>query len=243
MGPEQRLLGYDVQDKKFIDMQTGNDCTQREIHDFIEYLFQRYNIDSQELKIYYSPIEQVYKSKLTNEVCTHEWINEELARVLNENSLKQTCTPKEWDGCRVEKMGCEGCSYDVNKNNIVQFPKNRIVGEQKIESAKLNIKAPDLNVAINVRPNSNIGVIPKELDPSKCRHCGGDQPAYCEECYQLLVNRITCLQVLGHDAISKNSVLEFMDGLRNILLSDERPEIKLDNIKSLYIQYDKEFDN
>ena len=47
MGPEQRLLGYDVQDKKFIDMQTGNDCTQREIRDFIEYLFQRYNIDSQ----------------------------------------------------------------------------------------------------------------------------------------------------------------------------------------------------
>ena len=35
MRPEQRLLGYDVRDKKFIDMQTGNDCTQREIHDFI----------------------------------------------------------------------------------------------------------------------------------------------------------------------------------------------------------------
>lgn len=259
MRPEQRLLGYDVQDKKFIDMQTGKYCTQKEIHDFIEYLFQRYNIDSQELKIYYNPIEQVYKSKLTNEVCTHEWINEELARVLNENVSKQTCTPKEWDGCRVEKMGCEGCTYDVNKNKIVQFPKNRIVGEQKIESAELNIKAPDLNVAINVRPNSNIGVIPndnigvrpngnigvipKELDPSKCRHCGGDQPAYCEECYQLLVNRITCLQAIGHDAISKNSVLEFMNGLRNILLSGERPEIKLDNIKSLYIQYDKEFDN
>ena len=120
---------------------------------------------------------------------------------------------------------------------------NFIVGEQKIESAKLNIKAPDLNVAINVRPNGNIGVIPKELDPSKCRHCGGDQPAYCEECYQLLVNRITCLQAIGHDVVSKNSVLEFMDGLRNILLSGERPEIKLDNIKSLYIQYDKEFDN
>ena len=239
----QKLIGFDVQASTFIDMQTGKACSQKEIRDFIDYLFRRYNIDSQELRIYYSPIEQVYKSKLTNEVCTHEWINKEMARVLNENSLKQTCTPKEWDGCRVEKMGCEGCSYDVNKNKIVQFPKNRIVGKQKIESAKLNIKAPDLNVAINVRPNGNIGVIPKELDPSKCRHCGGDQPAYCEECYQLLVNRITCLQVLGHDAVSKNSVLEFMDGLRNILLSGERPEIKLDNIKSLYIQYDKEFDN
>ena len=239
----QKLIGFDVQASTFIDMQTGKACSQKEIRDFIDYLFRRYNIDSQELRIYYSPIEQVWKSKLTNDICDHKMINDELSRVLNENSLKQTCTPKEWDGCRVEKMGCEGCSYDVNKNKIVQFPKNRIVSEQKIESAKLNIKAPDLNVAINVRPNDNIGVIPKELDPSKCRHCGGDQPAYCEECYQLLVNRITCLQAIGHDAVSKNSVLEFMDGLRNILLSGERPEIKLDNIKSLYIQYDKEFDN
>ena len=239
----QKLIGFDVQASTFIDMQTGKACSQKEIRDFIDYLFRRYNIDSQELRIYYSPIEQVWKSKLTNDICDHKMINDELSRVLSENSLKQTCTPKEWDGCRVEKMGCEGCNYDVNKNKIVQFPKNRIVGEQKIESAKLNIKAPDLNVAINVRPNGNIGVMPKELDPSKCRHCGGDQPAYCEECYQLLVNKITCLQVLGHDAVSKNSVLEFMDGLRNILLSGERPEIKLDNIKSLYIQYDKEFDN
>lgn len=156
MRPEQRLLGYDIQDKKFIDMQTGKDCTQREIHDFMEYLFQRYNIDSQELKIYYSPMEQVYKSKLTNEVCTHELINEEIARVLNEDSLKKTCTDREWSNCRVEKMGCEGCNYDVNKNNIIQFPKNRIVGEQKIESAKLNVTAPDLSVSINVRPDGNM---------------------------------------------------------------------------------------
>ena len=239
----QKLIGFDVQASTFIDMQTGKACSQKEIRDFIDYLFRRYNIDSQELRIYYSPIEQVWKDKLTNERCDHKMINDELSRVLSENSTKQSCTPKEWDGCRVEKMGCEGCNYDVDKNKIVQFPKNRIVSEQKIESAKLNIKAPDLNVAINVRPNDNIGVIPKELDPSKCRHCEGDQPAYCEECYQLLVNRITCLQAIGHDTVSKNSVLEFMDGLRNILLSGERPEIKLDNIKSLYIQYDKEFDN
>lgn len=239
----QKLIGFDVQASTFIDMQTGKACSQKEIRDFIDYLFRRYNIDSQELRIYYSPVEQVWKSKLTNDICDHKMINDELSRVLSENSTKQSCTPKEWDGCRVEKMGCKGCTYDVNKNKIVQFPKNRIVSEQKIESAKLNIKAPDLNVAINVRPNGNIGVIPKELDPSKCRHCGGDQPAYCEECYQLLVNRITCLQAIGHDAVSKNSILEFMDGLRNILLSGERPEIKLDNIKSLYIQYDKEFDN
>lgn len=239
----QKLIGFDVQASTFIDMQTGKACSQKEIRDFIDYLFRRYNIDSQELRIYYSPIEQVWKDKLTNERCDHKMINDELSRVLSENSTKQSCTPKEWDRCRVEKMGCEGCSYDANKNKIVQFPKNRIVSEQKIESAKLNIKAPDLNVAINVRPNGDIGLVPKELDPSKCRHCGGDQPAYCEECYQLLVNRITCLQALSHDAISKNSVLEFMDGLRNILLNGERPEIKLDNIKSLYIQYDKEFDN
>ena len=26
------------------------------------------------------------------------------------------CSGKEWDHCRVEKMGCKGCYYDENKN-------------------------------------------------------------------------------------------------------------------------------
>lgn len=26
------------------------------------------------------------------------------------------CSGKEWDTCRVEKMGCKGCYYDENKN-------------------------------------------------------------------------------------------------------------------------------
>lgn len=243
----QKLIGFDVQARTFVDMQTGKACSQKEIRDFIDYLFRRYNIDSQELKIYYSPIEQVWKSKLTNDTCDHKMINDELSRVLSENSMKQSCTPKEWDGCRVEKMGCEGCTYDVNKSKVVLFPKHKLTTKeepinQHPDMVKLTAKVSSLEAAINAT-GEMLGVILKELDPSKCRHCGGDQPAYCETCYQLLINKIMCLQATEHDHIAKNSVLEFMDALRNILLNGEIADSKLNKIQALYIQYIKEFDN
>lgn len=33
----------------------------------------------------------------------------------------QSCTDKEWNNCRVEKMGCPGCHYDdpTDPNRIV----------------------------------------------------------------------------------------------------------------------------
>ncbi len=31
------------------------------------------------------------------------------------------CTGKEWDTCRVEKMGCRGCYYDEKK--FIEFTK------------------------------------------------------------------------------------------------------------------------
>ena len=33
------------------------------------------------------------------------------------------CTGKEWDTCRVEKMGCRGCYYDEKK--FIEFTKDQ----------------------------------------------------------------------------------------------------------------------
>lgn len=30
------------------------------------------------------------------------------------------CTGKEWDHCRVEKMGCKGCYYDERIDNVIK---------------------------------------------------------------------------------------------------------------------------
>lgn len=34
-----------------------------------------------------------------------------------------TCTPKEWDTCRVEKMGCPGCYYCKKWKEIKNEPR------------------------------------------------------------------------------------------------------------------------
>lgn len=33
---------------------------------------------------------------------------------LERNDKQMKCTGKEWDTCRVEKMGCKGCYYNKN---------------------------------------------------------------------------------------------------------------------------------
>ena len=37
------------------------------------------------------------------------------------------CTDKEWQHCRVEKMGCPGCAYDENKIEIGEYVRTREV--------------------------------------------------------------------------------------------------------------------
>ena len=32
---------------------------------------------------------------------------------MEDNNKDVKCTGKEWDTCRVEKRGCEGCHYDI----------------------------------------------------------------------------------------------------------------------------------
>ena len=47
------------------------------------------------------------------------------------------CTGKEWDHCRVEKMGCDGCHYD--KENIEEVVK----GLESLIDDRLSFLAPD----------------------------------------------------------------------------------------------------
>lgn len=47
------------------------------------------------------------------------------------------CTDKEWQHCRVEKMGCEGCYYD--KKNIEEV----IEGLESLLYDRLSFLAPD----------------------------------------------------------------------------------------------------
>ena len=47
------------------------------------------------------------------------------------------CTDKEWQHCRVEKMGCEGCYY--NKKNIEEV----IEGLESLLDDRLSFLAPD----------------------------------------------------------------------------------------------------
>lgn len=47
------------------------------------------------------------------------------------------CTGKEWDHCRVEKVGCKGCYYD--KKNIEEV----IKGLESLIDDRLSFLAPD----------------------------------------------------------------------------------------------------
>lgn len=47
------------------------------------------------------------------------------------------CTGKQWDSCRVEKMGCKGCYYD--KKNVEEV----IKGLEDLIDDRLSFLAPD----------------------------------------------------------------------------------------------------
>lgn len=47
------------------------------------------------------------------------------------------CTGKQWDSCRVEKMGCKGCYYD--KKNIEEV----ITGLESLIDDRLSFIGPD----------------------------------------------------------------------------------------------------
>lgn len=47
------------------------------------------------------------------------------------------CTGKQWDSCRVEKMGCKGCYYD--KKNVEEV----IKGLEDLIEDRLSFLAPD----------------------------------------------------------------------------------------------------
>ena len=75
------------------------------------------------------------------------------------------CTDKEWQHCRVEKMGCPGCYYDENKIQVGYYVRTNegIIGKiKRIEFDKtdkslkwyvFDKKRPDLNVIEEVYIN------------------------------------------------------------------------------------------
>lgn len=143
-----------------------------------------------------------------------------------EDKREQSCTPKEWDTCRVEKMGCRGCYYDIPKHILTNKEQPYIIVKPYVELKK--------------QYGSDEIKIPKIADTKKCLHCGGENPVYCETCYQLLVTGITALNALEYSHLPKNTVLEFMDALRNIIISGEKDELKLNKIMQTIIFYERE---
>lgn len=164
-----------------------------------------------------------------------------------EDKREQSCTPKEWDTCRVEKMGCRGCYYDV--------PKHILTNKEQSLNQHVLTRPPIFNPN-ELPPHSQYNIppvklndphdygseikIPEIADTKKCLHCSGENPVYCETCYQLLVTRITALNALEYSHLPKNTVLEFMDALRNIIISGEKDELKLNKIMQTIIFYERE---
>lgn len=159
-----------------------------------------------------------------------------------EDKREQSCTPKEWDTCRVEKMGCRGCYYDIPKHILTN--KEQPLNQHVLTEPPIFSKAQDIIVKPYVELKKQYGSdeikIPKIADTKRCLHCNGENPVYCETCYQLLVTRITALNALEYSHLPKNTVLEFMDALRNIIISGEKDELKLNKIMQTIIFYERE---
>lgn len=156
-----------------------------------------------------------------------------------EDKREQSCTPKEWDTCRVEKMGCRGCYYDV--------PKHILTNKEQPLNQHVLLKPPAFNIepaVLKKQYGSDELHISDDCDTHKCLHCGSGVPAYCEFCYQAAINRITCLEGLNKalelSNCPRNTVLEFMDALRNIIISGEKDELKLNKIMQTIIFYERE---
>lgn len=145
--------------------------------------------------------------------------------------MGQTCTPKEWDHCRVEKMGCPGCYYDNNAS--------------KKDSTSLKIRAEEVKLRydgeLKIPEYEEQPCIPDDCNTHFCLHCGKGIPSYCENCYQMIILKNSSLQLQLNCSFPKNTVLEFLDAMRSILINGERPELQINELSKLYIQYGEEF--
>lgn len=97
---------------------------------------------------------------------THKQIKEYYDKILAKHKI-QDCTPKQWDHCRVEKMGCGGCYYDHGIHSNTKHP-------YEVNTLR----------------------IPEAGDSIKCLHCGSviaqiglGVPIYCEVCYQDILTK------------------------------------------------------
>lgn len=143
---------------------------------------------------------------------------------------EQTCTPKEWNTCRVEKMGCRGCYYDAPIHILTN--KEQTLNQHVLRKTPVTLKE-QYGYGCEIK-------IPEIVDIKKCLHCNNGKPVYCEACYNLLITKITELNALEHSNFPKNTVLKFMNALRDIIISGEKDELKLNKIMQTIIFYEKE---
>lgn len=147
-----------------------------------------------------------------------------------EDEREQTCTPKEWNTCRVEKMGCRGCYYDAPIHILTN--KEQTLNQHVLRKTPVTLKEQygyDCEIKI-----------PEIANTKKCLHCNSGKPVYCEACYNLLITKITELNALEYSNFPKNTVLKFMNALRDIIISGEKDELKLNKIMQTIIFYEKE---
>lgn len=91
------------------------------------------------------------------------------------------CKPDDWNSCNVEKMTCKGCHFENDENRFCSSVKLKYKNELVVP------KEPELrDDAIDSLVNS-LNDISKLINKSKCVRCNGDEPLYCEKCYQDLV--------------------------------------------------------
>lgn len=115
--------------------------------------------------IEYNQEEQKFINIVDGSIPTHKEIKEHYEKLLAKHKI-QDCTPRQWDHCRVEKMGCGGCYYDHGIHSDAKRPHE-----------------------------FNTLRIPEVVDTTKCLHCGTTVakvglgvPVYCEMCYQKLLS-------------------------------------------------------
>jgi hypothetical protein len=206
-------------------------------------------------------------------------IQENARNIMKEQVKECKGTPDDWDSCRVEKMGCDGCYYyqtmtplkpcNCCKDNSMYMGKEKmenmikstindrhtLAGLKPIKNIEFR-KGPDGRTEIiqHTEPKQPIEEVKLDTDnlllgkhnidgfdaylPLSCMHCGEGTPLYCENCYQELIADNARMQ---YKIICTNTIREYLDAMKNILISGELAEKKLQKLMTLYIQYNDEF--
>ena len=124
------------------------------------------------------------------------------------------CKPKDWDWCRVEKMGCEGCYFNNDNNRYKEMNKTWN------KAAHSTTDFCDALILAMQNTGKQFG-IKKEIDENKCYVCGNAEPHYCEGCYQKLIENNLKMSIELRDHVSKTYVGSVYDRIMKVLIDDK----------------------